>query len=450
MHRFLHRQLRKLGLDADKPPQDLNEWYALIERIDMAYQQNDDGLYTLELSGEIADREMRELNEQFLQAKELAEQSNKYKSQFLAMMSHEIRTPMHGVLGMTELLLGTPLNEQQEHYARTVMQSVTSLLRIINDVLDFSKIEANKLELEIKEFSLPELMRQLKDMFNEQSQRKQLSFSIDTPDDLPPLLYGDSVRLWQIMNNLLNNAFKFTNTGSIEVIVTIKTRLPESIELMFEVIDSGIGMDPETCSHVFESFSQADESTTRMYGGTGLGLAIVKRLIDIMHGEIGIDSEPQVGTRFWFRLPFDLVLVENAANAQALHTTDELPFVSCDQSRHILLAEDQPINQELAMLMLESLGHQVDIVSNGVEAIQAMSEHQYDMVFMDCQMPEMDGLEATRRIRVLERERDEFRPIRIVALTANALPADIEKCKDAGMDEFISKPFSINDLKKVI
>jgi len=398
-------------------------------------------------------------------ARDLAEESSKSKSQFLAMMSHEIRTPMNGVMGMTELLLHSKLGDTQKHYANNIMKSAHVLLRIIDDVLDISKIEANKLVLETAEFNLSNLMQEIESSFGATLDGENLQLQIILSPDLPRTIIGDSGRLRQILVNIIGNAVKFTKEGEIKVSVSEVAGAAEDVNLHVEVLDTGIGMDEETCSRIFASFSQADQSTTRIYGGTGLGLAIVKRLVSMMDGDIGVISELGKGSCFWFDLK--LQRVSMGASVAYMHDADHDSCANdvCqnsvkenkkqeDQSStagmKVLLAEDNLMNQEVAMYMLEDLGCQVDVVSNGLEALNAIKANKYSMVLMDCRMPEMDGYEATRCIRKFEHESGCVTPVLIVALTANAMLSDIDECKKAGMDEFISKPFSISDLRSVV
>ncbi|HPS90553.1 MAG TPA: PAS domain S-box protein [Methanothrix sp.] len=403
---------------------------------------------TLNFLTEITEKKLAE--EKLIEAKEAAEAAARSKSDFLANMSHEIRTPLNAVLGLTGLLLNSDLNAQERDYVETVRSSGNTLLSVINDILDFSKIEGGKMELESQLFNLRECISVAVDLIMPSAGQKGLAMKCDLDESIPAYIKGDVTRLRQVLVNLLGNAVKFTNDGTISLSVTASPLdSPEASSdseylLHFSISDTGIGIPGEKLDRLFRSFSQVDSTTTRKYGGTGLGLAISRKLVEMMGGEIWVVSEPNVGSTFHFTIRAEV------SEEQAAPSDPELavPMVSRQEgirSLRILLAEDNAVNQMVAKQMLKKLGYSADVAGNGLEVLQAIERQSYDVILMDVQMPEMDGLAASQEIR----RRWPTGP-RIIAITAYALKGDRERCLAAGMDDYVSKPIVIEELKRVL
>jgi PAS domain S-box-containing protein len=390
--------------------------------------------------------EQANFQQKLVRAKEAAEAGTKSKSEFLANMSHEIRTPLNGIIGMSQILSKSLVQPKDQEHIDIIIASGQSLLALVNDILDFSKIEAGWLSFESADFDFDKMGREVLHVMNVKAQEKGLTFEVNYAGNIPQYLNGDAYRLKQVWLNLANNAVKFTDRGG----VTIENELIESgddfLVIKTKVIDTGIGIRSDQITKLFNSFEQLDASNTRKYGGTGLGLAISKKLVEMMNGSIGVESEPGLGSVFWFTVKL------KKASQQSLPGKETAPVFNSRVSKkiHVLLAEDNLINQKVATYSLQQMGFTVEIANNGLEAVEKFVQSKYDLILMDVQMPELSGFDATRRIRSLENSSGHGARIPIIALTANAMKGDMERCIAAGMDAYLSKPFQQIDLMELI
>jgi len=433
-----------------------------IARDVTARKQAEEELKRAKDAAETANRELSTTNRQLEQASarahelaEAAQAASRAKSEFLANMSHEIRTPMNGVIGMTNLLLDTDLDAEQRELAQTARDSAEALLSIISDILDFSKVEAGKLTFETVDFDLGEVVESTIDMLAERAQAKNLELACVLPPEMPAQLRGDPGRLRQVLLNLIGNALKFTDHGQVRVHVFPQDQSDTHVTLCVEVSDTGIGILEDSRKLLFQPFTQADGSTTRKHGGTGLGLAISKQLVELMGGQIGVKSALGQGSTFWFTARLEKQAATAAISPEQRSLAGRrMPVVNDAPSKpiRILVAEDNAINRTVALRQLRKLGYSADAVANGLEVLDASERIPYDIILMDCYMPEMDGYEATRRIRQMQRSQapDAHHNLHIIAMTANAMKGDRERCLAAGMNDYISKPVRLEELQAAL
>lgn len=381
--------------------------------------------------------------ENLLNAKEKAESSNRAKSIFLANMSQEIRTPMNGIIGMSDILSLTKLTEEQKEYLDIIKFSSSTLLAILNDIMDFARIEAGNFKLDKVRFNLKDLMNQTCKIMEGNAKKKKLEMTINISEDDDYEVCGDPLRMKQVMVNLLSNAIKYTEKGSIELDVALKSKSEKKAVYIVKVKDTGVGISKDKIDDIFESFATENKSEKMTYKGKGLGLAIVKSIVDHMHGKISVNSKVDKGTEFVCTLPFDLQEDE----VEIIEVSKEPEKTKKDKLK-ILVAEDNFVNQRLVKELLRRQGYNVDIVENGLKLFEVMEKNKYDVILMDVQMPVMDGLEATSIIREIEKETGGHIPI--IGITAYSMKADRDRCLEAGMDDYLAKPFSKEEFYKKI
>jgi signal transduction histidine kinase len=414
-----------------------------LHELENAVQERTRALSTSNAQLVQANAELLGANQRANAMAERALDASRAKSAFLANMSHEIRTPMNGVLGVAELLLDGQLAEEQREYVQTIHDSGRALLSVLNDILDFSKIEAGKLDLELAPVELRQLFAGVERLIGVQADAKQLRFALEIGEQVPEWIVSDSARLRQVLMNLCGNAVKFTAAGEVVVSVDVLSRSTQRVQLRVAVRDTGIGIPADRMDALFQPFTQGDNSVTRRFGGTGLGLSIVRRLVDLMGGEVGVQSQEGVGSVFWVTASFELLPGVATAEVAPREPRPSIP----GYTPRILLAEDNDVNRLVASRMLERLGCQVETVGDGRQAVDAWRRGGYDLILMDCQMPELDGYEAAREIRSSEANGQR---IPIVALTAHAMKDDDAKCRAAGMDAHLTKPVARQALQECL
>jgi signal transduction histidine kinase/CheY-like chemotaxis protein len=382
------------------------------------------------------------LEKELMITQKKAEDAAIIKEQFMANMSHEIRTPLNAILGFNHRLNKTHLNAEQQDYAKAIQSSGENLLAIVNDILDFSKIEAGMVRIEEIRFNLPSLLHSVTTMFFVQAKEKKVPVTLTIANNVPSLIMGDPTRLTQILINLIGNALKFTREGSINVLVNAEKIDEQNVTITFKVQDTGIGISQEKISEIFERFTQAKSDTSRIYGGTGLGLSIAKKLVELQAGTIGVESTKGKGSTFTFTIPYKVA--ENMEE-EVKTETEKIEKVNVEDKVHVLVVEDNLLNQKLAGLMLKDLGFDFDICGNGKLAVEKLKAKTYNLILMDIQMPEMNGYETTDYIR------HELKlTLPIIAMTAHAMPGEREKCISFGMTDYISKPIKELDLNNIL
>ncbi len=442
-NRQLQRHIKGLGLQHQKL---IDENYEQYQRI-----QEKEKEYARKLESEIA-RQTRELREANIRL----EEASRMKGEFLANMSHELRTPMNAIIGFAGLLAESSLDEEQADFVETIRKSSASLLVLINDILDLAKIEAGKLDLEEIPFDLHGLLKSVTDMFRSQALDKNNKVMFVQDQKLPAKFMGDENRLRQVLINLTGNAMKFTKNGTVDVLADFVKQEGDRFAIRFAVSDSGIGIPPDRQAAIFEKFTQADGSTTRKYGGTGLGLSISCQLVELMHGEVQLESAEGKGSTFFFVISLPKAVDEAPSEAPKIVTAESGDEVK--RKLRVLVVEDNLVNQKLATLLVKRQGCEVDVAGDGFQALEKLRQFQFDLILMDVQMPKMDGHEATRKIREIEATSARIKyaglagidPVEIVGLTAHARKEDEQKCYDSGMNGFLTKPIERDKLNEIL